>query len=88
MTSVLCLFEKVFNRVVFLFEEAFKTVACLFEKAFKRVVCLFYNPANKSLRLVHILNEFFFTTSEEKAFPMTLSRADETLFTYVKRLST
>ena len=45
-----------------------------------------YNPGHKYLRLVHILNEFFFTTSEEKAFPMTLIRADETLFTYVKRL--
>ena len=46
------------------------------------------NPANKSLTLAQILNEFFFTTSEEKAFPMTLSRADETLFTYVKRRNT
>ena len=47
-----------------------------------------YYLANKSLTPFHILNEFIFTTSEEKVFPMTLSRADETLFTYVKRRNT
>ena len=44
------------------------------------------NPGHKFFRLVHILKDFFFTTTQVKGFPMTLSRAVETLFTYLKDL--
>ena len=44
------------------------------------------SPGHKYFRLVHILNEFFFHHKRSKGISMTLSRADETLFTYLKDL--
>ena len=43
-------------------------------------------PVINTWDLFTFYTKFFFTTSKVKAFPMTLSRADETLFTYLKDL--
>ena len=45
-----------------------------------------YNPGHKYLRLVHILNEFCFHHKQSKGISNDISRADETLFTYLKDL--